>query len=118
MAGCIELQIDIPSSWNGSEGRSVRNAQEHQRLTGTPAQLLSRLATYPIKRLRFTHGDLPVEIRPCHKRDLALLVIGDDEYLILTTPRLPGDRVYRRIARQLVQDTRVSGVATAKDQLH
>ena len=60
---------------------------------------------------------MPIEIRPRHKDCFALLILGDADYLILTTPRLPGDRVYRRIARQVVLKQKVENGSLQTDLL-
>ena len=102
LRGQVELQLDFPNDWNFHCANKLHDPPQRLQITGSPAQLLSQLANYSVKRLRFSLHDMPIEIRPCHKACFALLILGDADYLILTTPRLPGDRVYRRIARQIV----------------
>ena len=102
LRGQVELQLDFPNDRSFHCANELHDPPQRLQITGSPAQLLSQLANYSVKRLRFSLRNMPIEIRPCHKDCFALLILGDADYLILTTPRLPGDRAYRRIARQVV----------------
>ncbi len=117
LAGQVQLEIDVPASWRFHENEEQHCHFQITRFIGSPAQLLGSLASHPVERLRFSLEDMPIEIRPSFKDQLALLVIGDAEYLILTTPRMPGDRAYRRIARQLVLNKKLTKENSSKHHL-
>ena len=117
LRGQVELQLDFPKNWNFDCANELKAPPQGLQITGSPAQLLGQLAHYSVKRLRFSLRNMPIEIRPRHKDCFALLILGDADYLILTTPRLPGDRVYRRIARQVVLKQKVENGSLQTDLL-